>query len=95
LHAQVHLLPYNQRRVPLLQAEVAYVSADRLEDKQSGQPYYAATIRVMDERVTKTHEIGMLSGMPAQALIETGQSSVALYMLQPLLDSFHNAFREN
>jgi HlyD family secretion protein len=95
LHAQVHLLPYNQRRVPLLQAEVAYVSADRLEDKQSGQPYYAATIRVMDERVTKTHEIGMLSGMPAQALIETGQSSVALYMLQPLLDSFHSAFREN
>jgi HlyD family secretion protein len=33
--------------------------------------------------------------MPAQALIETGQSSVALYMLRPLLDSFNRAFREN
>jgi HlyD family secretion protein len=95
LRAQVHLLPYNQRRVPLLMGQVAYVSADRLVDKQTGQPYYAATIQVTDERVTKTREVEMVPGMPAQALIETGQSSVALYMLRPLLDSFNRAFREN
>ncbi len=95
LHAQVHLLPYNQRRVPLLKGEVAYVSADRLEDKQTGQPYYAATIRVTDERVKKSEDVKMVPGMPAQALIETGQSSVAFYLIRPLLDSFNRAFREN
>jgi HlyD family secretion protein len=95
LTAQVHLLPYNQRRVPLLAGQVGYVSADRLVDKQTGQPYYAATIQVTDERVTRTREVEMVPGMPAQALIETGQSSVALYMLRPLLDSFNRAFREN
>src|SRR6185312_4835639 len=38
LRAQVHLLPYNQRRVALLTGQVGYVSADRLVDKQTGQP---------------------------------------------------------
>jgi HlyD family secretion protein len=95
LEAQVHLLPYNQRRVPLLRGEVEYVSADRLVDKQSGQPYYEATIRVTDERLAKMHDVELVPGMPAQALIETGKSSVAFYAVRPLLDSFNRAFRED
>jgi HlyD family secretion protein len=33
--------------------------------------------------------------MPAQVFIKTGRSTVALYALRPLLDSFTNAFRED
>ncbi|AVA22508.1 MULTISPECIES: HlyD family type I secretion periplasmic adaptor subunit [unclassified Rhizobium] len=95
LEAQVHLLPYNQRRVPLLKGIVDYVSADRLVDKQTGQAYYAATIRVTDERLAKMHDVAMVPGMPAQTLIETGKSSVAFYAIRPLLDSFNRAFRED
>ncbi|WFU07896.1 HlyD family type I secretion periplasmic adaptor subunit [Rhizobium sp. CB3090] len=95
LEAQVHLLPYNQRRVPLLKGIVDYVSADRLVDKQTGQAYYAATIRITDERLAKMHDVAMVPGMPAQALIETGKSSVAFYAIRPLLDSFNRAFRED
>ena len=95
LEAQVHLLPYNQRRVPLLKGRVEYVSADRLTDAQSGQPYFAATIRVTDERLAKMSDVELVAGMPAQALIETGKSSVALYAIRPLLDSFNRAFRED
>lgn len=95
LEAQVHLLPYNQRRVPLLKGRVEYVSADRLIDQQSGQPYFAATIRVTDERLAKMRNVELVAGMPAQTLIETGQSSVALYAVRPLLDSFNRAFRED
>ncbi|AYG60031.1 HlyD family type I secretion periplasmic adaptor subunit [Rhizobium jaguaris] len=95
LEAQVHLLPYNQRRVPLLRGTVDYVSADRLVDKQTGQAYYAATIRVTDERLAKMHDVALVPGMPAQALIETGKSSVAFYAIRPLLDSFNRAFRED
>jgi len=95
LNAQVHLLPYDQRRVPLLEGQVTYVSADRLIDKQTGQPYYAATIRVTDDELMQAGDVEMIPGMPVQALIETGESSVALYAVRPLLDSFHRAFREN
>ncbi|MDF0695352.1 HlyD family type I secretion periplasmic adaptor subunit [Rhizobium sp. MC63] len=95
LEAQVHLLPYNQRRVPLLKGRVEYVSADRLIDTQSGQPYFAATIRVTDERLTKMSDVELVAGMPVQTLIETGESSVAFYAVRPLLDSFNRAFRED
>lgn len=95
LVAQVHLLPYNQRRVPLLKGTVDYVSADRLVDKLTGQSYYAATIHVVDERLATMSEVELVAGMPAQTLIETGTSSVAFYALRPLLDSFNRAFRED
>ena len=39
--------------------------------------------------------VEMVPGMPVRAMIETGTSSVALYALRPLLDSFNTAFREN
>jgi HlyD family secretion protein len=71
------------------------VSADRLTDTQSGQPYFAATIRVTDARLAKMRNVELIAGMPAQTLIETGQSSVALYAIRPLLDSFNRAFRED
>ena len=95
LPAKLHLLPYDQRRVPLLSGTVVYVSADRLVDKQSGQSYYAATIRVSDGQLAKMKDVTLVPGMPVQALIETGQSTVALYALRPVLDSFGRAFRED
>ena len=95
LSADVHLLPYNQRRVPRLRGEVIHVSADRLVDKRTEQPYYAAKIRVENQRLAELHGIRIIPGMPAQVFIKTGRSTVALYALRPLLDSFTNAFRED
>jgi membrane fusion protein, type I secretion system len=94
LKADVHLLPYNQRRVPRLEGIVTHVSADRLVDKRTDQPYYAAKIRVQDPRVTEGR-VQIIPGMPTQIFIKTGHGSVALYALRPLLDSFNNAFLED
>ena len=94
LNADVHLLPYNQRRAPRLSGTVTHVSADRLVDKRTEQPYYATKIRVQDARIAE-HGIRIIPGMPAQVFITTGRSTVALYALRPLLDSFNSAFSED
>jgi HlyD family secretion protein len=94
LKADVHLLPYNQRRVPRLEGVVTHVSADRLIDKRTDQPYYAAKIRVQDPRIAEGG-VQIIPGMPTQVFIRTGHGTVALYALRPLLDSFNNAFRED
>jgi HlyD family secretion protein len=94
LNADVHLLPYNQRRVPRLKGVVTHVSADRLVDKRTEQPYYATKIRVQDLRIVD-NDIRIIPGMPAQVFITTGRGTVALYALRPLLDSFHSAFSED
>ncbi|SDR61149.1 HlyD family secretion protein [Rhizobiales bacterium GAS113] len=95
LNADVHLLAYSERRVPLLKGVVIQVSADRLVDKRTDQPYYAAKIRVLDERLAELNGVRIIPGMPTQVFIKTGRSTVALYALRPLLDSFSGAFREH
>ena len=95
LEADVNLLPYNQRRVAPLHGEVMRVSADRLLDKRTDQPYYATKIRVQDPQAAGHDGINIIPGMPAQVFIKTGRGTVALYALKPLLDSFNNAFRED
>jgi HlyD family secretion protein len=95
LEADVNLLPYNQRRVAPLHGTVTRVSADRLLDKRTDQPYYATKIRVQDPQADGHDPIKIVPGMPAQVFIKTGRGTVALYALKPLLDSFNNAFRED
>lgn len=94
LNAEVHLVPYNQRRVPRLKGTVVHVSADRLLDKRTDQPYYATKIRVDDTQIV-ANDIQIVPGMPVQVFITTGRGTVALYALSPLLDSFRGAFRED
>jgi len=94
LSAEVHLVPYNQRRVPRLKGSVVHVSADRLLDKRTDQPYYATKIRIDDGQIA-ANDIQIVPGMPVQVFITTGRGTVALYALRPLLDSFRGAFRED
>jgi HlyD family secretion protein len=95
LGADVQLLSYKQRRMPTLKGTVVYVSADSLIDKQTQQPYYAAKIRLDERQLAQLSDVELVPGMPVQALIKTGESTVALYVLGPLLDSFNVAFRED
>jgi HlyD family secretion protein len=95
LRADVQLLAYNQRRVPRLRGTVTQVSADRLLDKRTDEPYYAAKIRVEDERLAELDGVQIIPGMATRVFVMTGRSTVALYALRPLLDSFSSAFREH
>jgi HlyD family secretion protein len=95
LPAQVRLLPYKQRRTPLLDATVTYVSADRLVDKRTERAYYSAKLRIDEKELAALgDEVKMVPGMPSEAMIKTGETTVAAYALSPILDSFHRAFRE-
>jgi HlyD family secretion protein len=94
LPALVRLLPYKTRRTPPIEAKLIYVSADRLIDKATNQPYYAAKIRVDQAKLEALGDVEMLPGMPAEVSIETGKTTPAIYALSPILDSFHRAFGE-
>lgn len=100
LPALVRLLPYKQRRTPPVEGKVVYLSADRLIDDRPeagqpiGQPYYLAKIEIDEAALKKLPEVQLVPGMPAEAMIETGKTTVALYALGPILDSFDRAFRE-
>jgi HlyD family secretion protein len=94
LPAQIRLLPYGRRRTRPLDASVIYVSADRIVDEKTNQPYYVARLRVDRRSTADMPEVKMVPGMPAEVMVGTGETTVALYALSPILDAFHRAFRE-
>jgi HlyD family secretion protein len=100
LPALVQLLAYKQRRTPPLDGKVIYLSPDRLTDEHTaagmlpGQPYFLAKIALDEDAIARLPDVGLVPGMPAEAMIKTGRTTVALYALAPILDSFHKAFRE-
>jgi len=95
LSAQIRLIPYRQRRTPPIAGRVIHVSADRLVDQRSGQPYYLARVEADEAMLKRLKDVEMVAGMPTEVMIKTGQTTVALYVLAPVLDSFDRAFREN
>ncbi len=94
LAAEVRLLPYRTRRTPPLDATVTYVSADEIDDKDAHQSYFAVRLAIDPRELEDRTDVKLVPGMPAEAMIRTGKSTVALYALSPIFDSFNRAFRE-
>jgi membrane fusion protein, type I secretion system len=95
LHAKVQLTAYSGRSTPRLNGIVRTVSADRIIDEGSRQPYYLARVQVDREEIQQLHAgIELIPGMPAEVLIVTGERTMAEYLLRPFLDALWRSFRE-
>ena len=95
LRAKVQLTAYSGRSMPRLNGIVKTVSADRIVDEGSRQPYYLARVHVDREEIHQLHAgIELIPGMPAEVLIVTGERTMAEYLFQPFLDALWRSFRE-
>jgi membrane fusion protein, epimerase transport system len=92
--AQVVLSAFRQSEVPPIDATVLRVSADRLEDERTGEPYFEAVIQVYPLGDSSDSGPQLVPGMPAEVYINTGMRSPLQYLLQPLKESFQRALRE-
>ena len=95
LPAMVHLTAYTNRGTPKVPGTVRSVSADRLFDEGSRQPYFLARVEVEKAEIDRlTTRVELTPGMPAEALIITEHRTLLRYLLQPFLDSWRRSFRE-
>jgi HlyD family secretion protein len=96
LPARVIMTGYNQRTTPPLLGRVRQVSADRLIDSRSGQPYYLARIELAASHVRDVapHVI-MKPGMPAEVMVITSERTLLDYLVEPLRTSIRRSFRES
>lgn len=95
LEAQIHLSAFAQRNLPMITGTVRHVSADRLVDEITGQPYFKATVEVTKEEIARIGDgVTLMSGMPAEVMIVTGEQTLLGYLLQPAVDTLRRSFRE-
>lgn len=92
LKAQVHLLAYKSRTMPRIEGEVREVSADRLTDPQTAEPYFTA--RILVDAKALPEGIHLAPGMPAEALIVTSERTMLSYLMAPLRDAMRCGMKE-
>jgi HlyD family secretion protein/epimerase transport system membrane fusion protein len=95
LPAQVRLTAYSSHGLPRIDGIVRSVSADRLQDPASHQPYYLARVEVDREALEHLGpHIALVPGMPAEVLIVRRSRTMVHYLIEPFRDAFRRSFRE-
>ncbi|WP_237385904.1 HlyD family type I secretion periplasmic adaptor subunit [Xenorhabdus sp. Sc-CR9] len=77
---------FNQSRTPKVTGKVAVVSADRLVDGITREPYYQMRLRVTQEGMEKLAGLNIKPGMPVEVFVKTGSRSLLSYLFKPLVD---------
>ncbi|HUA55629.1 MAG TPA: HlyD family type I secretion periplasmic adaptor subunit [Candidatus Sulfotelmatobacter sp.] len=91
---EVRLTAYQQRIVPTVPGEIVQVSADRLTDPKTNEPYYVATVRPDLDAVARLPGVQLYPGMPATVTVPTVSRTALEYIAGPLAMSFNKAFRQ-
>jgi HlyD family type I secretion membrane fusion protein len=94
MRADVHLTAYKQRIVPIIKGDIIHVSADRLTDPKTNNPYYVAFVRVDEAELAALPNVKLYPGMPATVMIPTVQRTALDYIVGPLVMSFNHSFRQ-
>jgi HlyD family type I secretion membrane fusion protein len=95
MDARVRLSGLNQRFVDPLPAKVAVVSADRIVNEQTGAAHYRVDLRIEPKELSNLKRgVKVTPGMPAQAMIVTGNRTVMGFLISPISETLRDAFRE-
>jgi HlyD family type I secretion membrane fusion protein len=93
--AEVQLLAFETRSKPKIPGTVRYISADRIvEHLASGpQSFYQVAIDLEQEALARAG-LYLSPGMPAAVYVLTKERTVLDYIMEPLLQNFDMAMRE-
>ncbi|WP_181170738.1 hypothetical protein [Mesorhizobium sp. B2-6-2] len=82
------------RHLPQIHGLLTLVSADRLTDEKTCEPYFLAKVKVDTADLAELHDVHLSPSMPA-VMILTGEHTLLHYMLAPVQASLTRSFKEN
>ena len=94
LPVELLFVAFNQSTTPRVAGYGSLVSADRLLDDKTQQPYYQVRIKVSDEGARQLSGLDIRPGMPVEAFVRSGERSLLNYLFKPLADRVHLALSE-
>lgn len=92
--ADVRLIAFNQRVTPVVEGKVTYVSADRLVDRASNQPYYQINVDLSPESLKEAGNLTLQAGMPVEMFVKTVERTVLQYLTDPVTAFLRRSLRE-
>ncbi|AWY40378.1 HlyD family type I secretion periplasmic adaptor subunit [Pseudomonas putida] len=94
LDVDISFPAFNHARTPNIPGRVKTVSADRLMDEESKQPFYLAQVEVTPDGMNLLGSNHIRPGMPASVTIKTGERNLMSYLLKPMLERVDSSFKE-
>ncbi|RFP26176.1 HlyD family type I secretion periplasmic adaptor subunit [Duganella sp. BJB488] len=87
---------FNANKTPHIPGEVIQVAADRTVDERSGAAYYKVRARVSAEgsKLIQKEHLAIVSGMPVEMFVKTGERSMMSYLLKPVFDRAKTSMTE-
>ena len=73
MRAEVHLTAYKQRIVPIVNGDVIHVSADRLIDPKTNNPYYVAFVRVDQAQLAALPNVKLYPSSAPRSITSSGR----------------------
>jgi len=92
-NAFVFFTSLNRSKTPEVKGKVIYVSADTVFNPVAKKSYYVAKIKLTKEALKKLPLNQIRVGMTTSVKIQAGAKTMLEYLLKPLLDNFHTAFK--
>jgi HlyD family secretion protein len=92
--ARVKFTALRYRNAMLVDGQVTYVSGDRLVDRQTGVPYYAATILADPDALASVGDFKLQAGMPAEVYIDGSRQTALQYLADPIATVLRRAGRQ-
>lgn len=93
MEAKVWLTGLNWRDTRPLQAKLAWVSPDSVEDKRTGAAYFVARVELADSRAEITKRFTLHPGQRTEILLLTGERTLLEHIIDPLMRNINRAFR--
>ncbi|MDV0621351.1 HlyD family type I secretion periplasmic adaptor subunit [Klebsiella variicola subsp. variicola] len=94
LPVELMFTAFNQNKTPKIPGTVTLISADRLVDKGTGEPYYQMQVTVTPEGLKMLQGADIKPGMPVEVFVKTGSRSLLSYLFKPILDRAHTSLTE-
>jgi protease secretion system membrane fusion protein len=97
LPAELIFSAFNSNKTPHIPGEIIQVAADRSVDERNGQPYYKVRARVTPEgaKLIAAHKLTIVSGMPVELFVKTGERTMMSYLLKPVFDRAKTSMSED
>ena len=91
---EVRFPSFHSRTTPVILGNLDSISADRLTDDVSHQPYYLGLVSVDKLLIPEDLRDRLRAGMPAEVIAPTASRSVFSYLISPLREAWHKSLRE-
>jgi protease secretion system membrane fusion protein len=97
LKVELMFSAFNTNRTPHIEGEVEQVAADRTVDEHSGAAFYKVRVRVTPKgaKMIANHHLNIVSGMPVELFVKTGERTMMNYLLRPVFDRAKTSMSED